>query len=213
MFDETENVVSEMVASSGELMTSGTTKESDSLNSNDEIKTSGKSSRAEQLTDLSHKLKSAKKIFDFVKIDTIKSINKARNLRKNALKKANQAEEILRVAKEDWETKVITATKKINEFKSNPGNLHLKKQANQAIENVNQAKENFKQKKNELTKKRNYLQKCEENLEFTKLVQKRRIKWAEIAYMRFEMEQQKTIQSTDDSTLGWGVAGKTHYKR
>ncbi len=214
MFDNNKTVVSNIVGLTDTLVKPEIAKASGKdANYNYQIEPTTKSFKAEELTDISHKLKACKKIFEFVKIDTRKSINKAKNLRNNALRKVYQAEEILEGAKEDWKTKVITANKKIKEFKSNSENTYLRNQAKQAIHHANQAKENIINKKSELTKRKLQLQKCEENLKFVKLVQRSRIQFAEIAYMRVEMEQQKTIQSTDNHTLGWGIAGKTHYRR
>lgn len=214
MLNNNNKFASSIVTLTDNPPTSETAKSTYNLaKSNQQIEATRKSLETQQLKDITRKLKAAKKIFDFVKSDTKTSINKAKIIRNNALKRVYQAEEVLQGAKEDWKTKVITANKKIQEFKSNPQKRYLREQVNKAIYNVKQAKENIQNKQVEVTKKRMQLKQLEHNLRLVKKIQESRIKFAELAYMQVEIEQQKAIQSTENPTLGWGISGKVHYKR
>ncbi|MEO1376345.1 MAG: hypothetical protein AAFW70_18975, partial [Cyanobacteria bacterium J06635_10] len=145
-----------------------------------------------------NKVKATKKVLEFVKADAQKAINKAKNIRNNAQRKVNQAEEIAEAAKEDWQTKVITAIKKVKNLETKPDNTYLKTQADQAIEDVENAKENFETKNSEAAKKRLLLQQYEENLEAVIQEQSIKLENAEMAYKQAQIDQQKAIQSANN---------------
>lgn len=195
MFDNNKQVASSIISLTGQFITSETVKTTwNRSNPNYSIKTARNSSVVQEETNISKKIKSTKRIFDFVKGDTKKAINKAKNIRNDTLKKVNQAEEILEAAKEDLETKVIIAAKKFKQLESAPEKKYLRKQTEQAIQDAEKAKKNFDNKKSEVTKKRLQLQQYEEKLEAVTQMQKTRIKVAKMACKRAQMEQEKTIQ-------------------
>lgn len=135
----------------------------------------------QQAADVLKRVKAAKRIFAFVKIDVERAINKAKNFRNDASTKLYQAEDIAEAAKEDWKIKVIIASKKLRELQSNPEKKYLIKQLQQAKENAKQAKVNFENKKAEVAKKRLHLEQCQENLETAIKMQESRIKAAKTA--------------------------------
>ncbi|MGB3758445.1 MAG: hypothetical protein WBA07_19045, partial [Rivularia sp. (in: cyanobacteria)] len=157
------------------------------------IKTTQNSTAAKQAEDSLNKVKVSKKNLDFVKADVVKAINKAKNIRNDALKKANQAEELAEATKEDWNTKLIIAVKKLQQVENNLEKTYLIKQVLQAKEDAEKAKENFEMKKLEVAKKRLYLEECEDNLEAAIEMQNNRIKSAEMACKIAQIEQQKAI--------------------
>lgn len=187
MLDQNKKVVSDFAPLNGAFVASQTAQATGNP-SNSSTKTTPKLSATQRLLDASNKVKATKKVFDFVKGDTIKAINKAKNIRNDALKKVDYAEEIVKAAKEDWETKVITAAKKLKEVESKPEKKYLLKQIKKAIQDVENAKKNFENKKYEATQKRLQLQQCEENLETIIRVQKSRMKAAKISCKRALME-------------------------
>ncbi|MEO1375150.1 MAG: hypothetical protein AAFW70_12680 [Cyanobacteria bacterium J06635_10] len=187
MSDQNKKVVSDIVTLTATLVNPETA-QATGIPSNSSHETTRKLSATQQLLDASNKIKATKKVFDFVKGDTIKAINKARNIRNDALKKAYQAEEVLKGAKEDWETKVIIAAKKFKETESKPEKKYLIKQTEKAIQDVEKAKENFKNKRCEANKKRIQLQQCEENLAAIIRIQKGRMKAAKMACKRAQMD-------------------------
>ncbi|MGD1912779.1 MAG: hypothetical protein ACFB2X_18605 [Rivularia sp. (in: cyanobacteria)] len=187
MSDQNKKVVSDIVTLTGTFVKPETA-QATGIPSNYSIETTRKLSATQQLLNASNKIKATKKVFDFVKGDTKKAINKAKNIRNDALKKFNQAEEILKGAKEDWEIKVIIAAKKFKEVESKPEKKYLRKQTEQAIQDVEKAKKNFENKRYEANKKRIQLQECQEKLEAIIRVQKSRMKAAKMACKRAQME-------------------------
>lgn len=204
MFDNNKKVVSGIVALTGTLVTPETAQAT--WNRSDLrclIKTNRKSSGEEETANALNKVKSTKKAFDNVKTEAEKAINKAKNIKHDALIKVNQAEEILKATKEDWETKVITATKKIQELESNPEKIYLTKQVHQAKQNADKARENFENKKSQAAKKRLQFQQCQQKLEAISQEENNKIEAAEIAYKQAQIEQQKVIQRANNSSFGW----------
>ncbi|MGB3638918.1 MAG: hypothetical protein WBA39_15280 [Rivularia sp. (in: cyanobacteria)] len=194
MFDNKKTVVSGIVALSGTFITPDTAQASLNRSKlNLLMKTTQNSTAAKQAADSLNKVKASKKNLDFVKADVVKAINKAKNIRNDALKKVNQAEELAEAAKEDWNTKLIIAVKKLQQVENNLGKTYLIKHVMQAKENAEKAKENFEIKKLEVAKKRLYLKECEENLEAAIEMQNNRIQSAEMACKVAQVEQQKAI--------------------
>ncbi|MEM9924609.1 MAG: hypothetical protein AAF915_12800 [Cyanobacteria bacterium P01_D01_bin.50] len=187
MSDQNKKAVSDIITLTGAFVKPETAQATE-IPSNSSIETTPKLSTTQQLLDASNKIKATKKVFDFVKGDTKKAINKARNIRNDALKKAYQAEEILKGAKEDWETKVIIAAKKFKEVESKPEKKYLIKQTEQAIIDVEKAKENFENKRYEANQKKINFQQSQEKLEVIIRIQKSRIKAAKMACKRAQME-------------------------
>lgn len=205
MFDNNKKVVSNIVALSGGLVAPETAQATwNRSNTTSLIKTNLKSSAAEEAEKALNKVRATKKTFDHVKREASKAINKATNIRNNALKKVNQADEIAEAAKEDWETKVITAVKKLKNLESNTENKYLIKQAKQAQNNANKAKENFEAKKSEATEKRWQLQKYQERLAAIIQEQNNQIEVAELAYKQAQIEQQQAILRADNSHPAYG---------
>lgn len=194
MFDNKKTVVSGIVALSGTFVTPDTAQASLNRSKlNLLIKTTQNSTAAKQAADSLNKVKASKNNLDVVKVDVVKAINKAKNIRNDALKKVNQAEELAEAAKEDWNTKLIIAVKKLQQIEKNIEKKYLIKQVLQAKEYAEKAKENFEVKKIEVAKKRLYLQECEDNLETAIEMQNNRIQAAEMAYKIAQLEQQKAI--------------------
>ena len=194
MFDNKKTVVSGIVALSGTFITPDTAQASLNRSKlNLLIKTTQSSTAAKQAAESFNKVKTSKKNLDFVKADVVKAINKAKNIRNDALKKANQAEELAEAAKEDWNTKLIIAVKKLQQIENNLEKTYLIKQVMQAKEDAENAKENFEMKKLEVAKKRLYLQECEDNLEAALEMQNTRIKAAEMGCKIAQLEQQQAI--------------------
>lgn len=194
MFDNKKKVVSGIVAFSGTFVTPQTAQASfNRSNSNFLIKTTQRSTAARQATDSLDKVKSTKKVLDFVKGDALKAINKAKNIKNDALKKLYQAEEIAEAAKEDWNIKLVIAVKKLQQLESKPDKRYFVQQVMQAKDDAEKAKENFDIKKSEVAKRRRYLQECEEKLETTIEIQDNRIKASEKACEIAQIEQQQAI--------------------
>jgi hypothetical protein len=194
MFDNKKTVVSGIVALSGTFVTPDTAQASLNRSKlNLLIKTTQNSAAAKQAADSLNKVKATKKVLDFVKKDAEKAINKAKNLRNDALKKVNQAEEIAEAAKEDWNIKLVIAVKKLKQIESNPEKKYFIKQVFKAKEDAEQAKVNFENKKSEVEKKRLHLQECEENLSAVIEMQNNRIQSAELACKIAQAQQQKAI--------------------
>lgn len=194
MYSNKKQVVSNIVALGGAFVTPQTAQAAlNSSNLNVLVKTTRKSAAAQQAADVLNKVKATKKVLDFVKRDAQKAINKAKNIRNDALRKLNQAEEIAEGAKEDWNIKVIIAAKKSQELESKPEKRYLIKQVEQAKQDVEEARENFENKKSEVAKKRLYLQKCQGNLQTVIQMQNSRIQTAEMACKTAQIEQQKAI--------------------
>ncbi len=194
MFDNKKTVVSGIVALSGTFVTPDTAQASLNRSKlNLLIKTTQSSTAAKKAADSLNKVKASKNNLDVVKVDVVKAINKAKNIKNDALKKVNQAEELAEAAKEDWNTKLIIAVKKLQQIENNIEKKYLIKQVLQAKEYAEKAKENFEVKKIEVAKKRLYLQECEDNLETAIEIQNNRIQAAEMAYKIAQLEQQKAI--------------------
>ncbi|MGD1911006.1 MAG: hypothetical protein ACFB2X_09175 [Rivularia sp. (in: cyanobacteria)] len=200
MFDNNKKVVSDVVALTGALMTPETAQATwNRANSNHVVQEANrKLSIAQQAATVSNKVKVTKNAFDNVKRQARKAINKATNMRNDLLKKVNQAEEIAEAAKEDWQTKVITAIKKVKNIEPKAENIHIRTQADQAIEDVENAKENFENKKSEAAKKRLQLEQYEEKLEAVIQEQNSKIEAAEMAYKQAQIDQQKAIQTANN---------------
>ncbi len=194
MFDNKNKAVSGIVALSGTFVTPGTAQASlNRSNLSFLAKSIQKSAAARQTTDILNKVKASKRVLDFVKKDAERKINKARNIRNNALRKVNQAEEIAEGAKEDWSLKVIIAVKKLQEFESKPEKKYLLKQVQQAKQDAEQAKENFDNKISEVTQKNLLFQQCEADLDAVIKMQNNRIHVAEMACKIAQIQQQKAI--------------------
>lgn len=194
MLDNKQKVVSNIVALSGTFVTPQTAQAAlNRSNVNFLVKTTQKSAAAKQAADAFNKVKATKKVLDFVKRDVQKAINKAKNIRNDALRKVNQAEEIAEGAKEDWKIKVIIVAKKNQELESKPEKRYLIQQVEQAKQDADKARENFENKKSEVAKKRFHLQECEENIVAVIQMQNSRIQTAEMACKLAQMEQQKAI--------------------
>ena len=124
MLDNNKKVVSGIVAITGTLAAPETAQATwNRSNQNSIIRNIRKSS--DEAEDTLKNVRIAKKAVDNVKKIAKKSINKAKNIRNEALKKVNQAEEIALAAKEDWETKVVIAAKKIEELQNKPERKYL----------------------------------------------------------------------------------------
>ena len=194
MFDNKKKVVSGIVAFSGTFVTPGTAQAS--VNSSQLsflIKKTQSSTVTRQAEDSLNKVKATKKILDLIKGDALKAINKATNIRNEALKKAKQAEEISEAAKEDWNIKLVITVKKLQQLESNPEKKYLIQQVLQGKEDAEKAKENFDDKKAEVARRRLYLEECEQNLEAVIETQDKRIQSAEMACKKAQIEQQNAI--------------------
>jgi hypothetical protein len=211
MFDNNKKVVSGIVALTGTFAAPETAQATwNRSNSNCMVKITRKSSAAEEAAEALNKVRVTKKDLDNIKREARKAINKAKNLRNDALKKVNQTEEIVEAAKEDWETKVITAAKKIKYLESKPEKRYFIKQAEQAQQDAENAKENFENKKFEASVKRRKFQEYEEKLEALTQEQNSKIEAAEMAYKQAQIEQQKLIQTADTSPFAWGNLSKEY---
>ena len=199
MSDNNKKVVSGIVALTGTFAAPETAQATwNRSNSNSLLVTAQKSSAAQQATDALNKVKVSKKSCVMVEQEAKKAINKAKNLRNDSLKKVNQAKEILQAAKEDWQTKMIIASKKIKDFKSQPENKHLEKQADKTLQQAENARLNFREKKSEAAKRIHKLQQYENKLETVTQEQNNKILTAELAYKQAQMEQQKAIQISNN---------------
>lgn len=193
MFDNKEKVVSGIVALSGTFVTPETAQASVNRSKlNFLIKTTQDSVATTQAASI-NKVKGTKKVLDFVKADAQKAINKAKNIRNEALKKVNQAEEVAEAAKEDWNIKLVIAVKKLQQLQDNPEKQYLIQQVLQGKEDAEKAKENFDNKKAEVARKRLYLEECSQELETVIEMQDNRIKDVEMACNIAQLEQQKAI--------------------
>lgn len=194
MFDNKKKVVSGIVAFSGTFVTPETAQASVNRSKLSFLaKNTQNSAATRQTVDSLSKIKATKKVVDFVKADAKKATNKAKNIRNEALKKVNQAEEIAEAAKEDWNIKLVIAVKKLQQLESKPDKKYFVEQVMQAKEDAEKAKENFDMKKAEVTKRRLHLQECENNLEAATEMHESRIKAAEKAYKIAQIEQQQAI--------------------
>ncbi|AFY58914.1 hypothetical protein Riv7116_6587 [Rivularia sp. PCC 7116] len=194
MFENKKQVVSGIVALSGTFVTPDTAQASlNRSNLNFLVKTTQKSAAARQASDALNKVKATKKVFDFVKKDVEKAINKATNIRNDALKKVHQAEEIAKGAKEDWDIKMIIAKKKLKECQHNPEKKYLLKQLKQVKEDVEQAKQNFETKQSIVAQKKLQLQHSQETLAATIEMQDNRLQAAKKACEIAQTEQQNAI--------------------
>ncbi|MBV6624589.1 MAG: hypothetical protein KI793_16910 [Rivularia sp. (in: Bacteria)] len=194
MLNNKKQVVSGIVALSGTFVTPETAQASlNRSNLNFLVKTTQKSAAARQASDALNKVKATKKVFDFVQKDVEKAINKAKNMRNDALKKVYQAEEIAKGAKEDWEITVIIAKKKISEAQQNPEKKYLLKQVKQAKKDADKALENFENKQSIVEQKKLQLQHSQENLVATIKMQDNRLQAAKMACKIAQIEQQKAI--------------------
>lgn len=193
MFDNKEKVVSGIVALSGTFVTPETAQASVNRSKlNFLIKTTQDSVATTQAASL-NKVKGTKKVLDFVKADAQKAINKAKNIRNEALKKVNQAEEVAEAAKEDWNIKLVIAVKKLQQLQDNPEKQYLIQQVLQGKEDAEKAKENFDNKKAEVVRRRLYLEECSQELEAVIEMQNNRIKDVEMACEIAQDQQQKAI--------------------
>lgn len=194
MFDNKKKVVSGIVAFSGTFVTPDTAQASvNSSRLSFLIKKTQSSTVTRQAEDSLNKVKATKKILDLIQGDAVKAINKAKNIRNEALKKAKQAEEIAEAAKEDWNIKLVITVKKLQQLESNPEKKYLIQQVLQGKEDAEKAKENFDDKKAEVAKRRLYVKECQENLEAVIETQNQRIESAETAYKKAQIEQQNAI--------------------
>ncbi len=194
MFDNKKKVVSSVVALSGTFVTPQTAQATmNRSNVNFLMKTTQQSAATKQATDSLNKVKATKKVLDFIKTDAVKGINKAKNIRNEALKKVNQAEEIAEAAKEDWNIKLVIAVKKLHQLEANPEKQYLLQRVLQAKQDAETAKENFESKKAEVAKKRLHLQECSDNLEATIDMHNKRIQAAENACKIAQIKQQEAI--------------------
>lgn len=193
MFDNKEKVVSGIVALSGTFVTPQTAQTSVNRSKlNFLIKTTQDSVATTQAASI-NKVKGTKKVLDFVKADAQKAINKAKNIRNEALKKVNQAEEVAEAAKEDWNIKLVIAVKKLQQLQDNPEKQYLIQQVLQGKEDAEKAKENFDNKKAEVVRRRLYLEECSQELEAVIEMQNNRIKDVEMACEIAQDQQQKAI--------------------
>lgn len=193
MFDNKEKVVSGIVALSGTFVTPETAQASVNRSKlNFLIKTTQDSVATTQAASI-NKVKGTKKVLDFVKADAQKAINKAKNIRNEALKKVNQAEEVAEAAKEDWNIKLVIAVKKLQQLQDNPEKQYLIQQVLQGKEDAEKAKENFDNKKAEVVRRRLYLEECSQELEAVIEMQNNRIKDVEMACEIAQDQQQKAI--------------------
>lgn len=194
MFDNKKQVVSGIVAFSRTFVTPETAQANVNRSElNLLIKTTQNYAATTKAADSLNKIKAAKKNLEFVKADAKKAINKAKNLRNEALKKVKQGEEIAGAAKEDWNIKLVIAVKKLEQLEGNPEKKYLLEQVLQGKEDAEKAKEKFENKKAEVAKKRLYLEECQENLEAVIAMQDKRIQVAEKAWEIAQIEQQKAI--------------------
>ncbi|MEO1433184.1 MAG: hypothetical protein AAFV71_29800 [Cyanobacteria bacterium J06633_8] len=194
MFENKKQVVSGIVALSGTFITPETAQASlNRSNLNFLVKSTQKSAAARQASEVLNKVKATKKVFDFVKNDADKAINKAKNIRNDALKKAYQAEDIAQGAKEDWEIKVIIAKKKIREAQENPEKKYLIKQVKQAKIDADIALENFENKQSIVATNKLHLRDREENLAAIRKMHEHRLQAARKACEIAQIEQQNAI--------------------
>ena len=194
MFDNKKKVVSGIVALSGTFVTPETAQASVNRSKlTFLVKASQHSAATKQAADSLNKVKATKKILDLMKADVQKAINKATNIRNEAFKKVNQAEEVAEAAKEDWNIKLVIAVKKLQQIEGNPEKTYLIQQVLQGKEDAEKAKENFDNKKAEVARRRLYLEECQENLETVIEMQDNRIRTAEMACKIAQIEQQNAI--------------------
>ncbi|MEM7712468.1 MAG: hypothetical protein AAF349_02650 [Cyanobacteria bacterium P01_A01_bin.68] len=194
MLDNKKKVVSGIVALSGTFVTPESTQATlNHSNLNVLVKNTKKAAATQQASDALNKVKATKKVLDFVKRDAQKSINKATNIRNNALKKAKQAEEIAEAAKEDWSIKLVIAVKKLKELESQPEKTYLLEQVLKAKEDAEKAKEKFEEKKSEVAKKRLELEQYEESLAAIVEMQDNKVKSAQMGCRIAQIDQQKLI--------------------
>ena len=194
MFDNKKKVVSGVVALSGTFITPDSAQATlNHSNLNVLVKNTQKAAATQQASDALNKVKSTKKVLDFVQRDAKKSINKATNIRNNAFKKLKQAEEIAEAAKEDWSIKLVIAVKKLKELESQPEKTYLLQQVLKAKEDAEQAKEKLENKKSEVAKKRLEVEQYEENLAAIVEMQDDRVKSAQMGCRVAQINQQKLI--------------------
>ncbi|MEM6402281.1 MAG: hypothetical protein AAF757_18985 [Cyanobacteria bacterium P01_D01_bin.116] len=194
MFDNKKKVVSGVVALSGTFVTPESAQATlNHSNLNVLVKNTQKAAATQQASDALNKVKSTKKVLDFVQRDAKKSINKATNIRNNAFKKLKQAEEIAEAAKEDWSIKLVIAVKKLKELESQPEKTYLLQQVLKAKEDAEQAKEKLENKKSEVAKKRLEVEQYEENLAAIVEMQDDRVKSAQMGCRVAQINQQKLI--------------------
>ncbi len=215
MLDNNKKVVSGIVALTGAFVTPETAQATwNRPNSNSLIKTTRELSAVKEAAEALNRVKATKKAFEHVKRDAKKEINKAKNIRNDALRKVNQAEEIVEAAKEDWETKVIIADKKANKLESKLDKIgyitQAEQQVEQAIQEAENAKENFENKTSEAVKKRLLLQQYEENLEAVIQEKNTQIEAAEMAYKQAQTQQQQVIHRANNSNNVWGNLTKKY---
>lgn len=211
MIDNNKKVVSDIVALTGTFAAPETAQATwNRSNSNSLIKTTRKSSEAEEAAEALNKVRVTKKDLDNVKREAKKAINKAKNLRNDALKKLRQTEEVVEAIKEDWETKVIIAAKKIKEVESKPEKIYFIKQAEQAKQDAETARDNFENKKCEAYLKTRKLEEYEDKLQAVIQEQKSQIEAAEMAYKQAQYEQQKMIQRAEKSPFAWENLSKEY---
>ena len=194
MFDNKKKVVSGVVALSGTFITPDSAQATlNHSNLNVLVKNTQKAAATQQASDALNKVKATKKVLDFVQRDAKKSINKATNIRNNAIKKLKQAEEIAEAAKEDWSIKLVIAVKKLKELESQPEKTYLLQQVLKAKEDAEQAKEKLENKKSEVAKKRLEVEQYEENLAAIVEMQDDRVKSAQMGCRVAQINQQKLI--------------------
>ncbi|MDY6900463.1 MAG: hypothetical protein SWZ49_20665 [Cyanobacteriota bacterium] len=194
MFDNKKKVVSGVVALSGTFVTPDSAQATlNHSNINVLVKNTQKAAATQQASDALNKIKATKKVLDLIQKDAKKAINKATNIRNNALTKVKQAEEIAEATKEDWSIKLVIAVKKLKELESQPEKTYLLEQVLKAKEDAEQAKEKFEDKKSELAKKRLELEQYEENLAAIVEMQDNRVKTAQMGHRVAQIDQQKMI--------------------
>ncbi|MEM9923338.1 MAG: DUF4114 domain-containing protein [Cyanobacteria bacterium P01_D01_bin.50] len=161
--------------------------------------------------DAPKKVQAAKKSFNNVKKEANREINKAKNLRKDAQKKATQ--EKAEAAKQNWNTTIITAQQKVEEAQRTRKGWNIK-QAENWKQKAETARQTYENKKSEAAQKQEILQEREILLEAVTQKQNSNIEAAEMAYQKAQAEQQEAIQTASKTKKAadgaWGNWTKEH---
>ena len=211
MVDNKKKVVSGVVAVSaltGAFVAPATAQAADNDAPNSIQETIKEASEAQKAAkDAPNKVKTAKSNFDKVNKNATKAINTAKNLRKDAQKKVDRAEQKVEAAKEDWDTKVVTAARKAEKAEKSGSNKD-KREAKNWKNKAESARNTYENKQAELSKEQGKLQERESNLLKVQTEQNAKVKTAQDAYSQAQAEQQQAIQmasSTKKAANGaWG---------